>query len=110
MQAFKEYEGVCKYCGCTEIIMEESQERANAEVCLLGTSKNTRAKETVKSHAVHQVIQEPIMKHSRKPYEAIKRIEALVGGGVRKIELFAREEANDWDCWGNEVLQESQAQ
>lgn len=32
MQAFKEYEGVCKYCGCTEIIMEESQERANEEV------------------------------------------------------------------------------
>lgn len=50
------------------------------------------------------------MKHSKKPYEAIKRIENLVGGGVRKIELFAREEANDWDCWGNEVLKESQAQ
>ena len=32
MQAFKEYEGVCKYCGRTEIIMEESQERANEEV------------------------------------------------------------------------------
>lgn len=80
--------------------------RANAEVCLLGISKDTKAKEIVKSHAVHQVIQQPIMKHSKKPYEAIKRIENLVGG-VRKIELFAREEANDWDCWGNEVLQES---
>ena len=58
--------------------------RANAEVCLLGISKNTRAKETVKSHAVHQVIQQPIMKHSKKPYEAIKRIENLVGGGGEK--------------------------
>lgn len=55
--------------------------RANAEVCLLGISKDTKAKEIVKSHAVHQVIQEPIMRHSQKPKETIKRIETLIGGG-----------------------------
>lgn len=80
--------------------------RANAEVCLLGISKDTKAKEIVKSHAVHQIIQEPIMRHSQKPKETTKRIETLIGG-VAKIELFAREEVNNWDCWGNEVLQES---
>lgn len=76
--------------------------RANAEVCLLGISDNTKAKEIVKSHAVHQVIESPIMKHSKKPYETMHRIEKLLGS-VSKIELFAREEAVGWDCWGNEI-------
>ena len=40
--------------------------------------------------------------HSRKPDEARKRIEQLVGN-VPKIELFARQTAEGWDCWGNEV-------
>ena len=76
--------------------------RANAEVCLLGISKKTKAKEIVKSHAVHQVIEEKIKRHSEKPYEARKRIVELLGD-VSRIELFAREELEGWDCWGNEV-------
>ena len=76
--------------------------RANAEVCLLGISKKTKAKEIIKSHAVHQVIESKVRKHSEKPYEAKKRIVELLGD-VSRIELFAREESEGWDCWGNEV-------
>ena len=39
--------------------------RANAEVCLLGISSKTKAKECVRSHAVQQVIEAPIEKHSK---------------------------------------------
>ncbi len=31
-----------------------------------------------------------------------EKIRKLVGGGAA-IELFAREETDGWDCWGNEV-------
>lgn len=44
--------------------------RANAEVCLLGVTPGFKAKELVKSHAVHQVIESPIQAHSVKPDEA----------------------------------------
>lgn len=52
---------------------------------------------------VHQVIMSEIEKHSKKPDEARHRIEQLVGPDCRKIELFARQEYNGWDCWGNEI-------
>lgn len=76
--------------------------RANAEVCLLGISKDTKASKVVKSHAVHQVIQSRIKEHSKKPHETRLRIEELLGD-VPRIELFAREESPGWDCWGDEV-------
>lgn len=76
--------------------------RANAEVCLMGISKGTKASEVVKNHSVHQVIIERVGEHSQKPYEAICRIEALLGDQPR-IELFARDKEPGWDCWGDEV-------
>lgn len=79
--------------------------RANAEVCLLGISKGTKAKQVVKSNAVHQIIESPIEEHSKKPAETRERIEKLLGTRerVHKIELFARQTVEGWDCWGNEV-------
>jgi N6-adenosine-specific RNA methylase IME4 len=76
--------------------------RANAEVCLLGISEKTKAKEIIKSHAVHQIIESKVRKHSEKPHEARDRIVELLGD-VSRIELFARQESEGWDCWGNEV-------
>ena len=55
-----------------------------------------------KSRSVSSVIMTPIEEHSKKPDETRKRIEALYGD-VPKIELFARRQADNWDCWGNEV-------
>lgn len=34
--------------------------------------------------------------------EVRERIVSLMGN-LPRIELFAREQANGWDCWGNEV-------
>lgn len=56
--------------------------RANAEVCLLGISKKTKAKSVVASHRVHQIIMAPIRQHSQKPTEARDRIRELTGGGI----------------------------
>ncbi|MCI8417038.1 MAG: DNA methyltransferase [Lachnospiraceae bacterium] len=78
--------------------------RANAEVCLLAVSKGTKASEIVKRHDIHQIIDAPIEAHSKKPDVVRQRIMELMGTeGLRYIELFARQQAPGWDCWGDEL-------
>lgn len=72
--------------------------RANAEVCLLAT----KGKPKRKSAKVHQVIISHREEHSKKPAEARNRIVKLLGN-LPRIELFARQNVDGWDCWGNEV-------
>lgn len=48
------------------------------------------------------VITEPSTKHSKKPMQAYEMIENMFPNS-KKIELFARNVRNGWDCWGNEV-------
>lgn len=79
--------------------------RANAEVCLLGISKNTKAQKQVKNNGIHQIIYSKIEEHSKKPDETRQRIVKLLGD-VPRIELFARQQVDGWDCWGNEVEEE----
>ncbi len=74
--------------------------RANNEICLLATKGKSLKRY---SRSVRQVILSPIEQHSKKPDEIRTRIETLFGGGLSKIELFARQNADGWDCWGNEV-------
>ena len=71
---------------------------ANNEICLLAT------KGTIKrlSASVRQIVCSPIEEHSKKPNEVKDRIVELVGD-LPRIELFAREKAEGWDSWGNEV-------
>lgn len=76
--------------------------RANAEVCLLGVSKKTKASEQVKSHKIHQIVESIVRRHSEKPNEVRERIVQLLGD-IPRIELFARQQVDGWDCWGNEV-------
>lgn len=76
--------------------------RANAEVCLLGVSPGFKAREQVKSHRVHQVIEAPFDGHSKKPDETRRRIVELLGD-VPRLEMFARDRAPGWDAWGNEA-------
>lgn len=75
--------------------------RANAELCLLGI----RGKPKRQDAGVHSVIISHIEEHSKKPAETRDRIVKLLGagGGLQKIELFARQAVEGWDCWGNEV-------
>lgn len=72
--------------------------RQNAEICLLCT----RGRPKRKSAKVRQIIYEPIRQHSRKPDETRERIVELCGD-IPRIELFARQECDGWDCWGDEV-------
>jgi N6-adenosine-specific RNA methylase IME4 len=72
--------------------------RANPEVCLLATKGNPHRI----SKSVRQLIVSPVRQHSQKPDEARERIVELMGD-LPRIELFAREKAEGWASWGNEV-------
>lgn len=73
--------------------------RANAEYCLLATKGKVLER---KSHSVSSVVISHIEQHSKKPDEVRERIVELFGD-LPRIELFARQRVNRWDCWGNEV-------
>lgn len=72
--------------------------RANPELCLIAT----KGKPKRIAANVHSVVMSPIEEHSKKPDEVRKRIVDLCGD-LPRIELFARQYADGWDCWGNEV-------
>ena len=72
--------------------------RANSELCLLAT----KGKPKRVSAGVHQVVDDRIMEHSKKPDTVRQRIVELVGD-LPRIELFARQTADGWDSWGNEI-------
>lgn len=72
--------------------------RGNAEICLLATRGHPRRK----SNKIHQFIISPIEQHSKKPDIARQKIVDLMGD-LPRLELFARQRAEGWDVWGNEV-------
>ena len=87
--------------------------RANPEQCLLGVNDPefevdqallaTSGKAPTRVDAgVRKLIVDYRREHSRKPDDTHTRIERLFGD-VPRIELFARQEREGWDCWGNEV-------
>lgn len=55
-----------------------------------------------KSNSVKQLFYAERREHSRKPNCVRDFINELFGD-IPKIELFAREEINGWDSWGDEV-------
>lgn len=71
----------------------------NAELCLLATKKSfpKRVNKNVK-----QIVLAHREAHSKKPDRIRDDILRLVGD-IPRIELFARQQADGWDCWGNEV-------
>lgn len=73
--------------------------RANTELCLLAT-KGKPLKRV--SKAVHQVLEDRIMRHSEKPHSARERIVKLFGN-LPRVELFARGRVSGWDAFGNEI-------
>ncbi len=73
--------------------------RGNPEICLLAT-KGKGLRRVDKS--VPNLLIAPRREHSRKPDEARHRIERLYGD-VPRVELFARQRADGWAAWGNEV-------
>lgn len=73
--------------------------RGNTECCLLATKGKPRRE----NNSVSQLVFAPLTRHSSKPPEVRDRIKILMGGGTRSLELFAREQVEGWDCWGDEV-------
>lgn len=51
---------------------------------------------------VRQFLSEKLGRHSEKPAKIRERIDTMYGH-LPRIELFARQQADGWDCWGNEV-------
>jgi site-specific DNA-methyltransferase (adenine-specific) len=72
--------------------------KSNCEVCLLGI----KGKMKPVSNCVSSCVIAQKMEHSKKPDEVRSRIVKLFGD-LPRIELFAREQVEGWDCWGNEV-------
>ncbi len=75
-----------------------SYTKSNAELCLLGMRGHIKSVDKT----VRQIIMYPRLGHSVKPPIVRERIVSLFGD-VPRIELFARQYADGWDCWGNEV-------
>lgn len=72
--------------------------RGATEHLLFGTRGNFRIPT---SRRLPNVILAERGKHSSKPRETYKLIEYVTDG--KRIELFARQKVDGWDCWGNEV-------
>lgn len=73
--------------------------RGNAELCLIGIKGK---KMEFKTKSQSQIIESQIQEHSKKPDIVRDKIVELCGD-LPRIELFARQEVEGWDCWGNEV-------
>lgn len=71
---------------------------SNCEICLIGR----KGKFIRNSKKVKQLVIDQLREHSRKPDCVRDRIVDLCGD-LPRIELFARQKVEGWDCWGNEV-------
>jgi N6-adenosine-specific RNA methylase IME4 len=72
--------------------------RGQVELCLLGVRGKVKAFRCQKCN----FIQSKVRKHSQKPNEFFDLINPVVP--CPKIELFAREQKNGWESWGNEIV------
>lgn len=71
--------------------------RKNSEICLL--AKRGHPKRNRKD--IRELIVSARREHSRKPDEAVRRIEQYADGPY--LELFARQKRKGWVCLGNEL-------
>ena len=72
--------------------------RANPEMCLLAT----KGKPKRISKSVRQLVMDKRREHSRKP-DRIRNDIVELCGDLPRIELFARQQVDGWDNWGNQV-------
>lgn len=72
----------------------------NCEICLFGTKgKMLKYKQ---SNSVKQLFYAERTKHSKKP-DCVRDYITDLFGDLPRIELFARQAVDGWDCWGNEA-------
>tara|TARA_R110000796_G_C14369346_1_gene413795 strand:+ start:83 stop:676 length:594 start_codon:yes stop_codon:yes gene_type:complete len=73
--------------------------RGHTEHLLLGVKGKVKAFRSLE----HNIQAFPVEKHSKKPDWFRKLIEDNTIDMPNKLELFARQSINNWDCFGNEV-------
>lgn len=73
--------------------------RGHTEHILVGVKGNVKAFRSLE----HNIRKLPVEKHSKKPDEFRQMIEAVTSNLGNRIELFARNNHDGWDAWGNEV-------
>ena len=77
--------------------------KSNCEVCLIGVKgKPIVESKKVSSVILHKMLDESDRVHSWKPDTVRDKIVELCGD-VPRIELFARQQSDGWDSWGNEI-------
>lgn len=73
--------------------------RSNSEACFIGI----KGKPKRLSNKISQIIQAPIQEeHSKKPDIVRDKIVELMDD-LPRIELFATQKTEGWDCWGDKV-------
>lgn len=80
--------------------------RSSSEGCFLFVKGSPQRVDKGVRQALETLTQEsvksPLLGHSEKPAEVRDRLVQLCGD-VPRIELFARQRVEGWDCWGNEA-------
>ena len=76
--------------------------RQNNEFCLIGVPHNKKRRIRPMNHDVLAPVATQRREHSRKP-DAIRESIVRICGDLPRVELFARQQAEGWDCWGNEI-------
>lgn len=75
---------------------------SQCEMCLIAKNKGGKIPRPRGARNVRQYVEFPREKHSKKPDEVRERIEKMFPA-QSKVELFARQQYEGWDAWGNEV-------
>lgn len=75
-----------------------SYTKSNAELCLLAMRGHIKSVDKT----VPQIVMAQRMGHSVKPTQVRDKIVQLFGD-IPRVELFARQAAEGWDCLGNEI-------
>jgi len=73
---------------------------SQCEICLIGKKGNIPKPRGARN--IRQYLSQEKTRHSSKPDEVRKRITEMFPL-QNKIELFARQQIDGWDCWGDEV-------
>jgi N6-adenosine-specific RNA methylase IME4 len=73
---------------------------SQVEICLVGKKGNIPSPRGTRNE--RQFLSSLRGRHSEKPSEVRDRITRMFPE-QKKVELFARQKVDGWDCWGNEV-------
>lgn len=77
--------------------------KPNVELVLLATTTKRGRPIKLRKYNTPQVVLHKKHKHSQKPEVFREMIEETFVPGIKKLEIFGRRDAADWDVLGNEI-------